>query len=131
MKKKILIVGLFIIIIICVIVNIYILSHNGHDKDSGDDVLKDIVYSGMKITNANITSNDDLSFYKSVLTNVSDDTIAIDKLYIIFYENEKKMKLLALSNTELSPNENTIIDIVSEDNLKNITNIEFLLENKE
>lgn len=128
MKKKILIVSLFIIIIVCIITNIYIISHS-KDNIVDVDVFSDIVYSGMKISNMSVSFNGSLSSYKAILTNISDESIDIDELFVIFYENEKEMKILALSDVKLLSNESTVIDIISEDNLESVTNIDFWLEN--
>lgn len=129
-KKTLLIISLIIIILVSIITNIYIISKDNKDKteNTKPQFLQEITYKGLKISNASIETGNDLSEYKSMVTNISDNTIKIDKLYIIFYNNDQENKILALSNIELSQNENTVIDIVSEDDLNKITDIKFVLE---
>lgn len=129
-KKTLLIISLIIIILVSIITNIYIISKDNKDtpENTKPQFLQEITYKGLKISNASIETGNDLSEYKSMVTNISDNTIKIDKLYIIFYNNDQENKILALSNIELSQNENTVIDIVSEDDLNKITDIKFVLE---
>lgn len=129
-KKTLLIISLIIIILVSIITNIYIILKDNKDtpENTKPQFLQEITYKGLKISNASIETGNDLSEYKSMVTNISDNTIKIDKLYIIFYNNDQENKILALSNIELSQNENTVIDIVSEDDLNKITDIKFVLE---
>lgn len=129
-KKRLLIISLIIIIVVSIITNIYILTkdNNNDNTDSKPKYLQEMTYQGLKITNASIEQGDDLSSYKSLVSNSTTDTIEIDKLYIIFYIKEEETKLLALSNIKLQPNESTVIEILTEDDLNQLTDISFVLE---
>lgn len=131
MKKKILlIISLSFIILVSIVTNIYIISKDNKKENNNErpKYLQDKTYEQIKITNASIEVGDELSSYKAIVTNISNTSISIDKLYIKFYIDKEETKILALSNIELPQNENTIIDIVSEEDLSKITDIDYELE---
>lgn len=129
-KKRLLIISLIVIIVVSIITNIYILTKDNNDDnmDLRPKYLQEMTYQGLKITNASIEQGDDLSSYKSLVSNSTTDTIEIDKLYVIFYTSDEETKLLALSNVILQPNESTVIEILTEDDLNQLTDISFVLE---
>ena len=139
-NKKVLIVCLVFIIVASIITNIYIVTNKnneiednqieGIDTANNQEILKDTTQDGLKITNISLLTRDGISTYKAEVTNITKEDLNIDKLYVIFYENDIENKVLALSNVNIKSGEKTNINITSEDNLSNTTSIKYLIDNK-
>lgn len=136
-NKKILIICLIIIILISIITNIYILSNKpvkdeptieGINKPENKEILKDVSVEGLKITNISLLTRNGISSYKAEVTNITNSKIDINKLYIIFHEEEKENKTLALYNISIEPNEKAHINITSEKDLSKTTKITYTIE---
>lgn len=136
-NKKILIICLIIIILISIITNIYILSNKpvkdeptieGINKPENKEILKDASVEGLKITNISLLTRNGISSYKAEVTNITNSKIDINKLYIIFHEEEKENKTLALYNISIEPNEKAHINITSEKDLSKTTKITYTIE---
>lgn len=138
MKNKVLvIICLIIIIVASIITNIYILSNkeetentenNGIKTVENKELLEDTKIENLDLTNISIITRDNISTYNAKITNNTSNEIIIDKLYVIFYENEIENKILASSNLKLEPNTNKTINIISETDLTKITKIEYVIE---
>ena len=106
-KKIIVIVSLIAIIAASIITNIYILSNQEKDNEfkidgitstENKDILKDTKVGNLDITNITLFNNNGTSVYKAKISNNTNKDININKLYVVFSENEKENKKLALSN---------------------------------
>lgn len=60
------------------------------------------------ITNISLLTRDGISTYKAEVTNTTKEDLNIDKLYVIFYENDIENKVLALSNVNIKSGEKLI-----------------------
>lgn len=136
-KKKILIICLITIIVVSIITNVYILLNrptenkfqiDGINTAENKDILKDAELEGFKITNASLLTRDGISTYKAQITNNSDETLTISKLYVNFYENDTENKTLGLANVTLKPGNTTYINITSETDLTKTTKITYTIE---
>lgn len=136
-KKKILIVCSILIILVSIIASIYIVSSkeeepeftiDGINLPENKEVLKDATVEDLKITDVSLMSRDETSTFKATVSNDTDKDITIDKLYIIFYEEKKETKAMALYNTTVESNEETYINITLEKELTKVTKIEYVLE---
>ena len=136
-NKKVLIICLIIIILVSIIANIYILS-NKPEKDlptidgikipEYKDILKETEIEGLKITNISLLTRDGMSSYKAEVTNNTDIKKEINKLYVVFHEEDNENKILALYNVSIESNEKTYINITSEKDLSKTTKITYVIE---
>ena len=136
-KKIIVIVSLIAIIAASIITNIYILSNQEKDNEfkidgitstENKDILKDTKVGNLDITNITLFNNNGTSVYKAKISNNTNKDININKLYVVFSENEKENKKLALSNGMIKANGETYINISSPEDLTKSTDIKYVLE---
>ena len=137
-KKKILIIGSIVAILLSIAVIVYAATKSNNDpKDnyieginlpSNKDILKDATVNNLKISKVSVVTRDNISTYKATVSNETSASIKINKLYVIFYEGDAQRKVLALSETNLAPNKKTYINITSENDLTKVTKIEYVIE---
>ena len=136
-KKIIVIVSLIAIIAASIITNIYILSNQEKDNEfkidgitstENKDILKDTKVGNLDITNITLFNNNGTSVYKAKISNNTNKDININKLYVVFSENEKENKKLALSNGMIKANGEAYINISSPEDLTKSTDIKYVLE---
>ena len=136
-KKIIVIISLVVIILASIITNIYILSNkekeegfkiDGITETQNKEILKDTKVNNLDITNVSLLNNEGTSIYQAKISNNTNEDITIDKLYIVFIENEKENKLLGLSNSKIKANGSTYINLSSIDDLTKSTNIKYVVE---
>ena len=136
-KKIIVIVSLIAIIAASIITNVYILSNQEKDNEfkidginsaENKDILKDSKAGNLDITNITLFNKNGTSVFKAKISNNTNEDINIDKLYVIFYENENENKKLAISNAMIKANGETYINISSPQDLTNSTSIKYVLE---
>ena len=136
-NQKLLIVCLIIIILASVITNIYILSSKEEKEEfkidginiaENENILNDASVSNLDITNVSLLTSDGISSYTAEVTNNTNNEVNLEKLYVVFYEAELEIKVLALSNITLKPNDTTYINITSEADLSKTTEIKYITE---
>ena len=136
-KKKILLIGSIIVIIVSVIASILLVMKkepvnefkiDGIDLPQNKEILKDTTIKELDITNVSLLIREGISSYSAKITNNTNKEIKIDNIYVTFIENEKENKILALKNRTLKPEEYTYIKITSESDLSKTTKIEYTLE---
>ena len=136
-KRIIVIVSLIAIIVASIITNIYILSNQDKDDEfkidgitstENKDILKDSKVGNLDITDITLFNKNGTSVYKAKISNNTNEDINIDKLYIIFHENETENKKLALSSAMIKANSSTFINISSVQDLTKSTDIKYILE---
>jgi len=137
-KKKILIIGSIIAIMLSIALIIYVTTKpkdtpidnqiEGITLPTNKNILKDVTINNLKITNISIMKRDNISTYKATVTNETQVDIKINKLHVIFYEGDNENKVLALSETTLAPNNKMYINITSENDLTKVTKINYVIE---
>ena len=137
-KKKLIIIGSVIAIIVSVVAIIFLVTKkdtegeykiDGIDLPTNKDILKDVtIDNNIDITNISLLTRDGMSSYKATIKNTSDKDIKIKSLYVIFYEKDVEHKTLALYDTNLISQKEQYISIKSEIDLSNTTKIEYVLE---
>jgi len=137
-NKKILIACLVVIILASVITIIYMLTNNKEETPDSkiedfetvqnDGILNDATVENLKITNVSLLTRDSISSFKAQVLNETSESINIDKLYVVFYENETENKILVLSDITIPANDKTYINMTSETDLSKTTKIEYILE---
>lgn len=137
-NKKILIACLVVIILASVITIIYMLTNNKEETPNSkiedfetvqnDSILNDATVENLKITNVSLLTRDGISSFKAQVLNETSESINIDKLYVVFYENETENKILVLSGITIPANDKTYINMTSETDLSKTTKIEYILE---
>ena len=137
-NKKILIACLVVIILASVITIIYMLTNNKEETPDSkiedfetvqnDSILNDATVENLKITNVSLLTRDSISSFKAQVLNETSESINIDKLYVVFYENETENKILVLSDITIPANDKTYINMTSETDLSKTTKIEYVLE---
>ena len=137
-NKKILIACLVVIILASVITIIYMLTNNKEETPDSkiedfetvqnDSILNDATVENLKITNVSLLTRDGISSFKAQVLNETSESINIDKLYVVFYENETENKILVLSDITIPANDKTYINMTSESDLSKTTKIEYVLE---
>lgn len=140
MKKKILItIILVVVILVAVVANIYILSgKKGIDENvlevdgiklvKDKSILKDTKVDDLYITDISLTTRDNVSTYYAVIKNNTKKNIYIDKIYVVFFEENIENKILASSSVKLVAGNSTTLNIVSESDLSKTTKIEYVIE---
>lgn len=137
-KKIIIIVCLALVILLAIGVSIYILTNkpeenkfkiDGIDVAENKDILKDTTVENLEITNISLLIRDGISTYSAQINNPTENDIAIDKLYVTFYEDDKENKLLALSNASIKTKGKAYINVTSESDLSKTTKITYSIEN--
>ena len=118
-NKKILIACLVVIILASVITIIYMLTNNKEETPNSkiedfetvqnDSILNDATVENLKITNVSLLTRDGISSFKAQVLNETSESINIDKLYVVFYENETENKILVLSGITIPANDKTYI----------------------
>lgn len=137
-NKKVLVIGSIVIILVCVAAVIYLLvTSNDKPQNTGieginlaenKEILEDKTINNFKITNVSLLTRDGISSYKAWVVNESNTDVKINKLYVIFQENETETKLLALNNATINANGKTYITVTSDRDLTKTTKIEYILE---
>lgn len=136
-KKIIVIISLIVIIIASIITNIYVLSSkepeekfkiDGITETQNEEILKDAKINNLDITNVSLLNNDGTSVYRAKISNNTNEDITIDKLYVVFIENENEISMLGLSSSKIKANGSTYINISSLDDLTKSTNIKYVIE---
>lgn len=136
-KRIIAIVSLIAIIVASIITNVYILSHQKKDDEFKIDgitgvenkgTLKDSKAGNLDITDITLFNKNGTSVYKAKISNNTNEDIYIDKLYVIFYDNDTENKKLALSDAMIKANSETYINISSPQDLTKSTDIKYVLE---
>ena len=138
-NQKILIIGSVAVILISIIVIIYMVTNKeekipdylieGIKPIENQDILKDTTVDNLKIMNASLLTRDEISTFKAILSNETNEEIKINKLYVIFYNEVESNKNLVLQNAIVAPNDNIYINLTSEIDLSKTTKIEYVLEN--
>ena len=136
-NKKILIIASIIAILLSIGVVIYAVTKPKKEYEftidnmtlpTSKDIIKDTQIGGLKITNIAIITSDGMSTFNATVVNEKKENIIINRLYIIFYEGDIEYPKLALYDTHISAGKEAYINITSETDLTNITNIEYILE---
>ena len=136
-KKIIVIISLIVIILASIITNIYILSNQKPDEEfkiegitetKNKEILKNTKVNNLDITNVSLLNNDGTTIYRAKISNNTNEDITIDKLYIVFIENEKETKMLGLSSSKIKTKGSAYINISSLDDLTNSTDIKYVIE---
>lgn len=137
-KRKLLIVGSVILIIASVVVSIFLLVNNepaeedftidGIELPKNESVLEDAVVDNLKITNVSLLTRDGMSTFKAQVLNETDNSIDIDTLIVVFYQDETETEVVALKDVTISSMSDTYINIEAEIDLSNVTKIEYVLE---
>ena len=136
-KKKILITGSIVAVILSVAVIIYVASKpkeepeftiDGINLPTNKDILKDTTIENLDITNTSLIIRNGRSNFQATISNKTDKDIKINKLYVIFREEDKENKILALYDSLVSPGEDSYINITSEKDLTNTSRIEYVIE---
>lgn len=136
-KKKLILIGSIVVILVSITSIIYMLTRkeeeptytiDGIDLVEKKDILNDRVVSNLDITNVSLLTRNGISSYKATISNNTDEDITISNLYVVFYQEEEKIKMLALSDTIIKVNNMTYIGITSETDLSKTTKIEYVLE---
>ncbi len=136
-KKKLLIIGSIIAIVLSIALVIYIAlkpKENNEFKIEGmslptnKDILADKTIGDLKITNVSIITRENISTFYAKISNETERNILVNKLYVVFYEGDLETKTLVLHNTHVYADKETTINIASEKNLNNVTKIDYILE---
>lgn len=136
-KKKIIIIGSIVAVLLSIAVIIYVTTKtpnneeytiDGIDLPKNKEILNDTTVDNLKITDISLLTRNGVSTFKATVSNETAEDIIINKLYVVFYEGEKENKIPAIANATLSPGEKTYINITSESNLSNTSKIEYILE---
>lgn len=136
-KKKLIIIGAIVAVLLSVAVVIYAsqkeetepeFTIDGINLPTNKDILKDTTVNNLKITKASLLTRDGISSFTATLTNDTERTAKINKLYVVFYEGDTENKTLALYDTQLLSGKETFINITSETDLTNVTKIEYVIE---
>lgn len=137
-KKKLIMIGSVIAIIVSVVAIIFLVTKkdteseykiDGIDLPENKEILKDqTIADNIEISNISLLTRDGISSYKATIKNTSDKDIKIKTLYVIFYENDIENKTLALYDTNLVSQKEQYISIKTETDLTNTTKIEYVLE---
>jgi len=136
-KKKIIIIGAIIAILLSVAVVIYASNKETQEPDftidginlpTNKEILNDASVDELKITNVSLLTRNGISTFKATIKNETDNQITIKKLYAIFYEGETENKKLLSFDTTIPSGTEIYIDITSESDLSNTTRIEYVLE---
>ena len=136
-KKIIAIISLIVIIVASIITNIYILSNQDEKEEfeidgitmvENKEILKDSKVLGLDITDVSLFNKNGTSIYKAKIVNDTNEDINVDKLYVVFYENDIENKKIGLSNAKISAGGEVYISISSPEDLTKSTKIEYVLE---
>lgn len=136
-KKKLLIIGSIIAIVLSIALVIYIAlkpKENNEFKIEGTslptnkEILADTTIGDLKITNVSIITRENVSSFYAKVSNETERNILVNKLYVVFYEGDLETKTLVLYNTHIYADKETTINITSEKNLNNVTKIDYILE---
>ena len=136
-NKKLMVIGSIFIILLSIIAIIFILTNNeeeeefkidGIDLVENKEVLKDTTVKELKITDASLYIIEGRTKYSATITNTKDTEINITNLYVTFHVGDIENKILALSDVTLKADEDTIINITSENDYSKITKITYSIE---
>lgn len=136
-KKKILIIGSIVAVILLLAVIIYIVSKpkeetlpiiEGMNLPTNKDILKDTTIGNLEIKNISLIIRNGKSTFQATISNKTEEDIKINKLYAIFYEGETQNKKTLVLNSTIPSNKDALINILSESDLTNTTKIEYVIE---
>lgn len=136
-KKKMLIIGSIVAVILSVAVIIYIVSKpkeetlpiiEGMNLPTNKDILKDTTIGNLEIKNISLIIRNGKSTFQATISNKTEEDIKINKLYAIFYEGETQNKKTLVLNSTISSKKDALINITSESDLTNTTKIEYIIE---
>lgn len=136
-KKKLLIIGAIIAILLSVAVVIYAknkkepepaITIDGINLPTNKEILNDAKVYNLNITNVSLITRDGISTFKATIKNETEREATIKKLYVVFYEGENENKILGLFDTKISSGNEVSFDITSETDLTNTTKIEYIIE---
>lgn len=136
-KKKILVIGSILIILVSIGVSIYLIINKDTEPEytidgiglpSQKDILKDTKVKNLDITNISIMTRENTSNYTATISNNTDKSIDINQLEIVFYKNNIKYTNIVLYSTTIGAGQEQQINLTTEEDLTNITKIEYVLE---
>jgi len=139
-KKKLVLIGSIIVIIVCVGLSILLLTKEEKEPNSPNnsieglntvskDLLKDTKLEKLTIKNQSVFGFGSSTKILATIENTSDVEFYIDRLYITFEVDGKLIKILLFEDTTISPKEEKEINMISDRDLTKATSIKYVIEN--
>ena len=137
-KKNTIIVIVSAIVLLAAIIFAIVTIVN-HNKDKANKkqevitvedkkILNDTKVNDLTITDQLLYYKDGFSNYNAKITNPTKSNQKINSLYVVFSIKEENMRILALKDVELKPNEKADINISIDKKIDSISDIKFVLE---
>ncbi len=135
-KQKIIIIVLILVILGCLTASIIMIKNNPKNQNELDnfnnidnqEVLKNTEVEGLTISNQILSVDESMSTYKAIIANTTDKSVSLKKLYITFTKEQDEFEVIALSNISLDINEEKIINVSVDRNLKDVKKIDYRIE---
>ena len=130
-KKIIFIVGIVLIVIIGVIaINMSKKMAKPAEVDElNENILKDTIIEGIKITDQSVITENGLSSYTAILTNTLTENKHIGNFYIVFTLNGEEIESLAVTDIDISANGILPISLAFDQDISKATKVEYKITN--
>lgn len=131
-KKKILfIVGIVLIVILGVIaINMSKKRAKPEVIDElNENILKDTIVEGIKITDQSVITENGLSSYTAILTNTLTENKHIGNFYIVFTLNGEEIESLAVTDIDIKANGMLPISLAFDQDISKATKVEYKITN--